>query len=119
MKNRQEALSKLAEGLDQIIADHAERLAQQKAGMPEEEMEGEGEGMEEGEEEGMDVSAGGAGVTPMPEPGDEGAPMAEEGEMPMAEEGEEMPEDEEDDEMAKVKRELADRLKSQPKAIRR
>ena len=118
MKNRQEALSKLAEGLDQIIADHAERLAKQKAGMPEEGMEDE-EGMGEGEEEGMDMSAGGAGVTPMPEPGDEGAPMAEEGEMPMAEEGEEMPEGEEEDEMSKVKRELADRLKSQPKAIRR
>lgn len=115
MKNRQEALSKLAEGLDQIIADHAERLAKQKAGAPEEEMEGE----EEGEEEGMDMSAGGAGLTPIPEPGDEGEPMAEEGEMPVAEEGEEMPEGEEDDEMAKVKRELADRLKSQPKAIRR
>jgi hypothetical protein len=115
MKNRQEALSKLAEGLDQIIADHAERLAKQKAGAPEEEMEGE----EEGEEEGMDMSAGGAGLTPIPEPGDEDQPMAEEGEMPVAEEGEEMPEGEEDDEMSKVKRELADRLKSQPKAIRR
>jgi len=37
----------------------------------------------------------------------------------VAEEGEEIPEGEGDDEMAKVKQELADRLKSQPKAIRR
>ena len=114
MKNRQEALSKLAEGLDQIIADHAERLAQQKAGAPEEEMEGE-EGMEEGEEMPSDMSE----AESLPEEAEGEMPMAEEGEMPMAEEGEEMPEGEEDDEMAKVKQELADRLKSQPKAIRR
>lgn len=106
MKNRQEALSKLAEGLDQIIADHAERLAQQKAEMPEEGMEDE-EGMEEGEEMPSDMSEA------------ESLPEEAESEMPMAEEGEEMPEGEEDDEMAKVKQELADRLKSQPKAIRR
>lgn len=115
MKNRQEALSKLAEGLDQIIADHAERLAQQKAGAPEEEMEGEGEGMEEGEEMPSDMFE----AESLPETAEGEMPMAEEGEMPMAEEGEEMLEGEEDDEMSRVKQELADRLKSQPKAIRR
>lgn len=124
MKHRAAALQKLAEGLDEIVASHAEKLAKGpvdtkaehhdeyavEAEIPGAEEE---EGEEEGEEESMpgvkgevsieEVAAGGASVTPLPEAGPE--------EMP--------PPPPEEDEMEKAKQDIAARLAKKPVAIRR
>lgn len=106
MKNRKEALEHLAKGIDQIIADRAERTAE-KADAPAEEVEG-----EESPEAGMQPEAGMES-----EMGAEG----EEESMPEEEVGEEGEYGEKDqsEEMEQVMRELEEKMNRQPKGIRR
>lgn len=123
MKHRAAALQKLAEGLDEIVASHAEKLAKgpvdTKAEHHDEyaveaEIPGaEEEENEEGEKESMpgvkgeisveEVASGGASITPLPEAGSEETP----------------PPAPEEDEMEKAKQDIAARLAKKPVAIRR
>lgn len=112
MKNREEALKHLAMGIDQIIADRAERMAK-KSAAPEEEEEYEDE--EGAEAEGEEMGAEMGGEEPMPE-----AELSPEGgeEMPEGEEGEYSQADQ-DAEMEEMKRQLDEKIKGKPQAIRR
>lgn len=113
MKHRTAALQKLAEGIDGIVATHAESLSKsnpiestkestEKYEVEEDLPEGHSEEEEEaGAEE--KLASGGASVTPLPTPESEPVPEPQP----------------EEDEMSQAKKHLADRLSKKPMAIRR
>lgn len=108
MKNREAALQKLSEGLDQIIADHAQRLASNQE-QPQEESEEVMPEDEVAEEEPVKVSSGGAQLGAVAAEGPDTDDV-----MPEA-----PAEEEDEDEMSEVKKEMEERLKNRYTAMRR